>query len=338
MASLFDKVPATMSGAVHTLGSDRKKWAKDAKLDWEIVEGPAITKYKGKTIEFKGRKMLLRSDDLTPLSIVGSGYKVVQPADLIAFYEEIAAAYGFTLACAGEVTHGRKMWAIAETPHTFEAIKGDKVGGLLLMMTGCDGGLSTQGMFTSQRPWCFNQLPLPFNIYSGKALDAPSIAAKARSLGKAESGAVRLFRQTHSKVWDPKTVQQELQLMDGAWKNFETAVKTLAKTKVSKEQAVRYFLDLFYKPKEGEKQEEVTLDALNENHTVVKVLQTYENGPGQKQIAGTAWGLVNAVTRHLDHETKAADASTRIRHAWIEDGMRLKTRAFADALVLMARK
>ena len=100
---------------------------------------------------------------------------------------------------------------------------------------------------------------------------------------------------------------------------------------MSKEEAARYFLDVFY----GEEAESVDVQA--KRPMIELVTKIYLDGVGQRArtAQGTAWGLLNAVTRFADHERKAASRDTRLQSAWFGAGARLKRDALTQALALV---
>jgi len=308
-AQAFATSAPAFRGAVHQLTKDPHHWAKQAKLDWEIVEGPALYKVDDKLHEYQTRKILYRSDNGEPLSCVSNKFKAVQPAMMLDFYKEAAEELGCTLELAGQAIGGRRIWAMAKTSHEMELKKGDKVGGYLLFVTGCDGGLSTQVMFTTVRLLCTNQL--------------------RRVIRNANKRGTMLARITHSTLYNHKLVKQGLAAIDQTWDAFEHDAKKLADKKVSKAEAQEFFLNVAYPTKTG-----LEFSELKETSSALKMLSVYEGGVGQKDIKGTAWGLLNAVTRYVDHETKARDGEARIARSWLGDGDRMKQRAFELALAL----
>jgi hypothetical protein len=61
-----------------------------------------------------GRSVLYRSDTKAPLSIMSSErFKIVQPEEVISFYEDLVAVAGFRLHTAGSLLGGKKIWALA---------------------------------------------------------------------------------------------------------------------------------------------------------------------------------------------------------------------------------
>ena len=99
---------------------------------------------------------------------------------------------------------------------------------------------------------------------------------------------------------------------------------------MSKQEATRFFLDTLY-PNEDE------IDMEAKRPMLQLITQIYLDGVGQrtKTAEGTAWGLVNAVTRMVDHERVAKSSDTRLQSAWFGSGARLKKAALDNALALV---
>lgn len=310
MSNVFEKLAAANPSAIHNLGEDPAKWAQKAHLDYEILESPVAFSVDGKVGRFfNGKRALYRSDTEDALAIVGAKFHLVQPREILEFYGEVAQRYGFKLAIAGEINLGRKIWAMAQTPHGFEIGKGDKVQGGFFFVTACDGTLSTQAYFTSIRLYCLNQLPV------------------IHKLSKQGRG-INVFRVTHGSKFSMSRVEADLQRMEDGWESFRKANEALANAKVTNTQAVSFFAKHFG----GEEAMTVAeVEELKENTVMSRVLKTYRSGEGQEGIKGTAWGLVNAVTRYVDHETRAKDGGVQIRKAWIEK-TGFKQLVFTDAL------
>lgn len=309
----FDQVAHKYPDAIHTLGSNHEEWARRARLDWEIKTSDcAFTVDGGKSGRlFPGKRVFFRSDTEEPLAVVGKKFQPVQPKDILDFYGEVSERYGFKLAIAGEVDGGRKIWAMAETPHEYALAKGDEVKGGLFVMTACDGSLSTQGFFTSFRLWCMNQLPVIHRH-----------AKKGKTL--------QVFRCTHGAKFTTARVERDLEVMQLGWENFQTYSEALSDKKVTDQQAINFLARFFHKG-EDEVLTPMAIEDMRDNSVMKKLLEVYKTGEGQKTITGTAWGVVNAVTRYIDHETRSRDGNVRVRKAWIE-GSRTKAGIFDAAL------
>lgn len=311
-SSVFQLMARQRPDAIHELGTDPTEWAKRARLDWEIkVSDVGFTTDGKKVTIFPGKQAFYRSDTEDALAIVGKRFHPVQPKDILDFYGEVSKRYGFKLAIAGEVNMGRKIWGMAETPHEFELVAGDKVRGGLFVVTACDGSLSTQGMFTSVRMFCLNQLPV------------------MQSLAKRGQG-LQVFKVTHGAKFNTARIERDLEVMEAGWGAFKHTAEALAHKKVTETQAINFLAKFFHN---GEHQVFTVADveAMKDNTTMRRIVNVYRGGEGQQGIVGTAWGVVNAVTRYLDHETRAKDGGTVVRKAWIE-GSRLKSDVLAAAV------
>jgi hypothetical protein len=76
------------------------------------------------------------------------------------------------------------------------------------------------------------------------------------------------------------------------------------------------------------------------NERALKKVQAMYEGKGQgaelASAAGTAWGLLNAVTEFVDHEKRARSQENRLDSAWFGQGAALKQRALDYALQMAA--
>ena len=122
-------------------------WKKQAGMDWQIEE--AEVRYVtgsnniGVINAFPEQKVLYRSDNKAPLSVVSKRFQVVQPGEILEFYRDLTACSGFELETAGVLREGRKFWALARTGQSTTLKGRDKVDGYLLLATACDGTLAT---------------------------------------------------------------------------------------------------------------------------------------------------------------------------------------------------
>lgn len=137
-------------------------WAKQAGMDWHIEESEvryiAGKSGIGSIRDYPGQRVLYRSDNKMPLSVVSNRYKVVQPGEVLEFYRDLTTHNGFELETAGVLREGRKFWALARTGQSATLKGQDRVDGYLLLATACDGTLATTAQFTSVRVVCNNTL------------------------------------------------------------------------------------------------------------------------------------------------------------------------------------
>lgn len=135
-------------------------WKRQAGMYWKIEEAEVryVTGNQnlGVIHAFPEQKVLYRSDNRTPLSMVSKRFRAVQPGQILEFYRDLTANSGFELETAGVLREGRKFWALARTGQSTTLKGRDKVDGYLLLATACDGTLATTAQFTSVRVVCNN--------------------------------------------------------------------------------------------------------------------------------------------------------------------------------------
>jgi phage/plasmid-like protein (TIGR03299 family) len=205
-------------------------WQREAGMDWQIREAPVLfnaEQGEGSLLNLRSNadtKVLYRSDNLEPLSVVSKRYQTVQPKEVLEFYRDLVAAGGFELETAGVLKGGRKLWALAKTGQSTLLRGGDKVNAYLLLATSCDGTLATTAQFTSIRVVCNNTLQL----------------AVADSRGS--------VKVPHSTKFDPVQVKQELGLGMTAWGKFNESINLLAERKVNRFETMNFLVEVLGDP------------------------------------------------------------------------------------------
>jgi phage/plasmid-like protein (TIGR03299 family) len=299
-------------GQVLTPDANLDTWTREAGFDWTVKKGAIAYEVRDENdapIRMQTvpkRWALYRSDTGAPLSVMSSNYHITQPRDVMEFFRDLCDVGGFKMETAGMLRNGATYWALAKADDSFDVGGGDVVLPYLLLATSCDGTLSNSAQFTTTRVVCNNTLSVAVGNKSGQ------------------------IRVPHSTQFNPVRFKTELGLVGGAWDQFKSNATTLSKRKVSKEEAAKYFLDVFY----GEEEE---IDPKAKRPMIELVTKIYLDGVGQrtKTATGTAWGLLNAVTRFADHERGAASRDTRLQSAWFGAGARLKRDALDTAIALV---
>ena len=284
-------------------------WLHEAGMNWTIEQSDVLfnVSQDGMHIRMhRDAKVLYRSDTLAPLSVVSPRYKVVQPHEVLHFYNDLVHAGGFELETAGVLKGGKKLWALAKTGQETLVRSGDRVKAYLLLATSCDGTLCTTAQFTSVRVVCNNTL----QIAVGDNL-----------------GAVKV---PHSTVFDPLAVKDALGLGLSDWDVFMRNIKALSQRPISPEEARQYFADVLDEPMPVE--DATPSKAMQQLHALY-------SGAGMGSMLtgtrGTAWGLVNAVTEYVDHHRRARSSDYRLDSSWFGQGATLKQRAMHKSLILL---
>jgi len=306
----------------HTLGNQLpanqpiEVWAKEAGMDWEILEAPVRYMAQqagtlGAIMSFEDQKVLYRSDSKAPLSVVSNRYQIVQPLSVLEFYRDLTEISGFELETAGVLKEGKKFWALAKTGKEATLKGNDVVKGYILLATSCDGTLATTATPTTVRVVCNNTLTI------------------------AVDGASSSIKVPHSTSFDPQVVKRQLGIAVSQWDGFMYSMRTLSERKVKSHESMNYFLKVLC---QTDTKTDPALGLMNER--ALKKVQAMYEGQGQgselASASGTAWGLLNAVTEFVDHERRARSQEYRLDSAWFGQGANLKQRALDHALQLVA--
>ncbi|MGE6117733.1 DUF932 domain-containing protein [Aeromonas salmonicida] len=315
MAHLIESMAYTGQTPWHGLGNllpakqSLDIWRQAARMDWTIEQSDVLYNVTSDALHirpFAMSKVLYRSDTLAPLSVVSKRYNVVQPHEVLHFYQDLVQAGGFELETAGVLKGGKKLWALAKTGQNMKLNGGDIVKSYLLLATSCDGTLCTTAQFTSLRVVCNNTLQMALN-------------------DKADA-----IKVPHSTKFNPEYVKEVLGLGLANWDLFQRNIHELSHRSVSPAEAILFFSDLINDPTDDDGN--IVLSR------PTKKLQELYQGAGMgselTSAKNTAWGLVNAVTEYVDHR-RARSQDNRLDSAWFGQGAQLKYHALEQALTLL---
>ena len=284
-----------------TPGASIETWTQEAGLGYTVLESPVLYRTPSVTDlqAWPNRKVLHRSDTGAPLAVVSDGYRVVQPSEIMGFFGKLADIGGFELETAGALSDGRRIWALARVNDGANIVDGDLVRAYILLGTSYDGTMATVGKFTNIRVVCNNTI--------------------VQALGH-EGHTVRVL---HSERFDPDAVRLELGIVADQWERFLVGARKLATVPMDNVQADE-FVQALLKPYHSGRLE------LNETKGYRRIMDLFANrkaiGSDIPGVAGTRWGMLNAVTELVDHE-RGRSASTRMESAWFGTGAALKLRA-----------
>lgn len=270
-----------------------------------IVDGKVVTT---ELLEFPENHIIYRSDNKARMSIVGSGYKLVQPAQMLEFFRDLVSDAGFEIETVGTLKGGKKIWALAKTNLEAEIVDGDNVKAYLLLVTSCDGSLSTTAMFTSVRVVCNNTLSM--------------------ALSGSNEGIVKI---RHSTIFDPEAVKGRLGLLgQGAFGNYVSSMKMLTQAKLDNAKASSFLESLLKTAAEhGD------VKKTKGYRTLMALFDGGAMGSEIEGVRGTSWGMLNAVTEYADYHIRARTVDNRFSSSQFGAGAVLKQQA-AEMLLMAA--
>jgi len=287
-------------GQALTAGADIPTWTREAGLAYSVLESPVLfrTEAASEPEAFKGRKVLHRSDTGAPLAVVSDGYNVVQPADVMGFFDSLVKLGGFQLETAGALSYGRRVWALASVGAGADVVDGDTVKPYLLLGTSYDGTMATVAKFTTVRVVCNNTI--------------------TAALGD-NTAAVRVL---HSERFDADKVRLELGIVANHWERFLIESRKLAGVTMGADEADAFVSELL-KPYHTGRIE------ISDSRAYKRIMQLFNGaaiGSELGGVIGTRWGMLNSVSELVDHE-RGRSNNTRLESAWFGTGAAIKNRA-----------
>lgn len=283
-----------------------EKRIKAAGLDWR-AEFSTLHYFNTKgTALIPGKSALFRSDSGKFLGIVGENYKVVQPGEVMEFYENLIANFGFEMEAAGSFSEGKRIWALANTKQAM-SLDGDESKMYLLLATSFDGSMATHVRLTSIR------------VASESSLN---VAVDEKILAK------DVVKVMHSQSFDAEKVRQQLAI-EKRWNAFQETAKRMIEHKIPEDKAIEYLSNVY----------DITEAVKGVRRTrFLNAMQfSLNDAPGANlsTAKGTLWGAVNAVSFDIDHR-KRRNENTRAELALIGYGNATKEKAWKLAEQLLA--
>ena len=333
-----------------TEGAPLETWACEAGFEWSALSAPVtFTRADGSVCQYSDKQAIYRSDTGRPLSVMGDGYKIVQPIEVIEFFRDLAASGGWQLNTAGILKGGRLMWAMAKNCAQADVVPGDRVRSNLLLVTSLDGSTPTTGALVATRVVCANTVRMALNEVREKGTKGVSrvshrstfdASEMKRALGVAPEVFADFMDQARALAAKPCDLEEARAMLR---KIFGDPVRVkFAKVAATVDQAptapiaadvgadLQSLLSAPYQPKDysevNARTEMLKLIARTgserEQKSVARCLELFSGagrGANHEGVAGTRWGLLNAVTEHIDHEQGRTDDS-RLHSAWFGRG------------------
>lgn len=316
----------------HGLGNDLKddmtleEKVAAAGFGWTIERGEVKFTVGGgkgsppKTFKMPGREVLYRSDNNEPLSVVSSGFKIVQPRHVLEYFEQLTERLGLgALETAGTLNGGKQFWGLANLGDMALSVKdtADRVKPYILFATSCDRSIANTIKFLSMRVVCWNTL----------------------SIGLREKGGTE-YKSRHRVEFNAEKVNKALGLQ--AKEEFAEQMegfRRLAETPMTDVEMIKASMILHASATPSMMVEEISkedLTALAKAKQVKNISQLAIGhdaiGAALQGVQGTAWGWMNSVTEYIDWDNGSEKADRRLYRAWLKRGDQSKTRAFELAM------
>src|SRR5258706_4170082 len=208
----------------HRLGQEMKPgmsmddWRVKSGLNWTAENVPAFAETERGPARADGWRFIVRSDTNHVLGCVSDRYKVVQPREVLDWFEQyISVDDRFQLDIAGSLKGGETILATARLNGPI-AVAGDEHVARLLMTTSFDTSMPTINRATMVRVVCNNTLDC-------------ALADKQKSL----------VRTRHSSRFDAARVGAELARIAEGFEAYRKMGDAMAQVHLSKEHVAKLF-------------------------------------------------------------------------------------------------
>lgn len=297
---------------------------RQAGLDWEVDLRPVFTNGTGRggrpcSIIVPDSRVVVRTSDQSALAVVGARYQPVQNAAGFRFVDAVASGPDGTgdvrYETAGALRGGRIVWMLARMERDrFEVVKGDEIVPYLLLANRHDGTGSLVAKLVNTRVVCKNTL----------------------NIASAENGAEFRVRHTGNVTAKVEEARRILGLARTALVAEHAVYDNLVRVKFGKERLGNFTAALY--PVDVDASSRVR-DNVEERRA--EIVRLFDAAPGNdmKQVRGTAWAAVNAVTFMTTHlqVVRGSDGDRdsrerRLQSQWFGTGADLSRRAVSAAL------
>lgn len=268
---------------------------KGSPLDWGIVERPLAYSPNddGLTTIAASHKVLLRSDTLEELGVVGASYQPT-PNDVLAqFCEALAKETDkVVIDTLGSVRGGRRVWFNLRGD-SFTVRDKDLITPYICIATGHDGTMAVKGIPTTIRSVCSNTL----HAVIGRSDDGLESKRGAFS-----------YRHSANVMDRIEEARKCLGLYVTAIAETETAIRELAETSIPRERAREFFVEQYLKDFPDPKEKGISASTSDQrNAKLGSALQSFvRRWDDEVVVAGeTAWNAFNAYSGLIQHDMKA---------------------------------
>lgn len=307
MAYMIKGAPFRYKGAINV---EDCKTSEDvmrkAQLDWNVAKCELIAKMPGLIEDIDKSSGFMkggdyyeicpnafatyRTDHNIPLGLVKDRYTIVQNTEAFSFFDKAIGKDKAIWQTAGFFGNGERVFVSAKLPNNI-LVNGDPVENYLVFTTSHDGSCGVKILFTPIRVICENTL----NAAIHQASNYVS------------------FRHTNSVHANINIADEILGICKNTTFDLNNKYNMMYKTPMTDEQAQQVFANIIFTDKEianitltGHTVQQIIMRdwrAIQDSEISTKKVNAicemnnyYFTGIGQRQILGTAWGVMNAVS------------------------------------------
>lgn len=264
--------------------------AEKGGLDWQALIVPAQYMFGGTLRTAENSFHMVRSDNGASLSVMSKRYKPHQPHEILAFYRDfVLTDERFAIETVGSLKGGRLIWCLAKF-NAGMTVAGDAHTVYVLFSTSFDGSVATRAVATFVRVVCFNTITAALcqadrekaYISVRHSVDFGDPAVRADASDR--------FAKVVAEFDNYKALGEALAGVNLAAFQVEGLFRSLTIDKAAKGDA--------------EKEEAPTGRA---KAAFERLLSSYRDTLAEGTKGGTAWAVLNGVTRYVDHNRTVRD-------------------------------
>ena len=307
MAYMIKGAPFRYKGAINVEDCRTSEDVmRKAQLDWNVAKCELIAKMPGLIEDIDKSSGFMkggdyyeicpnafatyRTDHNIPLGLVKDRYTIVQNTEAFSFFDKAIGKDKAIWQTAGFFGNGERVFVSAKLPNNI-LVNGDPVENYLVFTTSHDGSCGVKILFTPIRVICENTL----NAAIHQASNYVS------------------FRHTNSVHANINIADEILGICKNTTFDLNDKYNMMYKTSMTDEQAQQVFANIIFTDKEianitltGHTVQQIIMRdwrAIQDSEISTKKVNAicemnnyYFTGIGQRQILGTAWGVMNAVS------------------------------------------
>lgn len=280
-------------------------WLDRSGMDFNIERSPVYFRDQFSNPQHMSDKhVLYRDDKLTPLSIVSADYHIVQPREVLHFFQDLCDKNSLKMDTAGVIKGGVKFWALASTGHAASIGGNDMVKQYILLASSADASMATVAKHTSLRVVCSNTFHL--NVNNKEAS----------------------IKVNHSKLFNADDVKVNLGLLTKDFNGFIEEASEMHSHTITIPEARRWYAEMLSGKTEMTNEEVMDYSS---SRLFGTMMDGYTKGKGAEE---TVWGLFNGVTHTVDH-IRGRSLDNRLDSSMFGTGALLKQKAWNKALEMI---
>ena len=299
------KEAKTSKEAIELAGLDFE--VNKRQLYYDITKN--IERFGDDTLKPIDRYATYRTDNSAYLGgIVSKDYQIIQNVEAFDFLDSLISDGDLTYETAGALGNGETIFISCKLPGEILVGK-DNIDKYLLLTLSHDGKSSAQMMFTPIRVVCNNTLTAALTSSKNKI----SIRHSSNYKDKLDEAKKVLVKSKES------------------FEQYQERFDYLAKMQLSEQQVKKSLANIVLTKEElkmiadGNKFQEVV--STRKTNMLTDMMKSYNEGIGQENVLGTAWGVVNGLTNYYQNIKTYNDSEQQFKKVF--DSNPVITDAFA---------